>query len=100
MKNLSTLKKIVFEILTENVKARCSDTILIMEVFYRLHIDLSQPYSTLALTGQLRQLENGAITRARRKCLEEHPELKVEKITTLRNNEQQKYKDFSKVSSL
>lgn len=100
MKKLQELKKIVYAELMENEEAIRSDTALIMGVCRRLGINTDESYAELALSGKLRQIENGSITRCRRKILEENPELVDKRITKIRNEQQQKYIDFSKVAGV
>lgn len=93
-KKLAELKEVVYAELVENEQSRRSDTELLLGVFKRLGINTQESFASLANSGKLRQMES--ITRCRRKLQQEHPELRVEPIATLRNERQQVFKDFAK----
>lgn len=97
-KKLLKLKNVVYAELVENEQARKSDTELLLGVFKRLGINTQNSFAELAHSGKLSQMES--ITRCRRKLQEEHPELKVEPIATLRHDRQQVFKDFAKTSKV
>lgn len=93
-KKLAELKNVVYAELVENEQARRSDTELLLGVFKRLGINTQESFASLANSGKLRQMES--ITRCRRKLQQEHPELRVEPIATLRNERRQVFRDFAK----
>jgi len=82
-KELKQLKSIVYAELIENPQACKNDTALIIGVFKRLGINTAESYESLAKRGLLRQVENGSITRCRRKILEENPEMRDKKLQVL-----------------
>lgn len=94
VKELVGLKKVVYAELVENEQARRNDTELLLGVFKRLGINTQESFASLANSGKLRQMES--ITRFRRKLQEEHPELRVEPIATLRNERQKVFKALAK----
>ena len=99
-KQLKQLKSIVYAELIENPQACKNDTALIIGVFKRLGINTAESYESLAKRGLLRQVENGSITRCRRKILEENPEMRDKEVTSLRNEKQQDFIDFSRMSGM
>lgn len=98
MENLMQLKNIVFAELNDNPETRKSDAKLIVGCFKRMGIDVSSSFENLADNGQLKQMES--ITRCRRKLQQEHPELRDVKVAEFRADNEQKFKNFSKVSGI
>lgn len=94
MQQLKQLNKIVKEVLEENPETRRSDIKLIMEVFKRRGVNTSESFATLAVNGQLAQMES--ITRARRKVQSDYPELKDDHTAELRAEREEVFREYAK----
>lgn len=94
MEQLRQLNKVVKEVLEENPETRKSDIKLIMEVFKRRGVNTSESFATLAVNGQLAQMES--ITRARRKVQSDYPELKDDRTVELRAEREEIFREYAK----
>lgn len=94
MQQLKQLNKVVKEVLEENPETRKSDIKLIMEVFKRRGVNTSESFATLAVNGQLAQMES--ITRARRKVQSDYPELKDDHAAELRAEREEVFREYAK----
>ena len=94
MQQLKQLNKVVKEVLEENPETRRSDIKLIMEVFKRRGVNTSESFATLAVNGQLSQMES--ITRARRKVQSDYPELKDDHAAELRAEREEVFREYAK----
>jgi len=94
MQQLKQLNKVVKEVLEENPETRRSDIKLIMEVFKRRGVNTSESFATLAVNGQLAQMES--ITRARRKVQSDYPELKDDHAAELRAEREEVFREYAK----
>lgn len=96
---LSTTKKIVYDLLKENEVLRNSDDLLIIEVYRKINPFISSYGFEYVLKNRkkdgLPSFE--AIRRSRAKIQEEFPELKGdERIQRERERAEYKYRDFAK----
>ena len=82
------IKPLVYRILKEDSYARENDNYLIVKVAQQLEPTLAgSRFIDLMFSG----LSMESITRARRKFLQENPDLKPKKVTQIREEEEQKY---------
>lgn len=94
MQQLKQLNKVVKEVLEDKPETRRSDIKLIMEVFKRRGVNTSESFATLAVNGQLAQMES--ITRARRKVQSDYPELKDDHAAELRAEREEVFREYAK----
>ena len=86
------IKKAVYKILQEDAYARTDDNYLIMRVVQILEPELAGTSFVNVMQGlKYKGISLEGITRARRKFLEEYPELKEEKVTLAREIEEENY---------
>lgn len=73
---LATTKKIVEEVLRENVQARNNNNVLILEVYKKLKIPVFESFNRVLLNSHKFDAPAfGSITRVRRKLVKLYPEL-------------------------
>ena len=96
LKKLKKLEIIVKKILEEKPETRKSDMELIIEVFRRSEIDMTESFISLARRGQLNQI--ASIKRARRKVQAKHPELKDANTAEVRAENEETFRTFAKCS--
>jgi hypothetical protein len=94
LKKLRQLQGVVQSVLEEKPETRRSDIELIIEVFRRSDVDITESFVSLARRGQLKQMES--ITRARRKVQEEHPELKDATTAAMRAENEETFRAFAR----
>lgn len=82
------IKPLVYRILKEDSYARENDNYLIVKVAQELEPTLA---GSRFIDLMFSDLSMESITRARRKFLQENPDLKPKKITEIRENEEQEY---------
>ena len=82
------IKPLVYRILKEDSYARENDNYLIVKVAQELEPTLA---GSRFIDLMFSDLSVESITRARRKFLQENPDLKPKKITEIRENEEQEY---------
>lgn len=86
------IKKVVYKILQQDAYARIDDNYLIMRVVQILEPELAGTSFINVMQGlKFKGISLEGITRARRKFLEEYPELKEEKVTLAREREEENY---------
>jgi hypothetical protein len=95
---LESLETIVLSALEENEKARADDFILYGSVLKRLNINLNESIANVLanhITLKLPSFES--VSRCRRKILETRVDLQSDKTKLTREDEQKKYKEYSRV---
>lgn len=86
------IKKTVYRILENEPETRGDDYFLILRVVQKLEPNLAGESFVNVMQGlKYRGISFEGITRARRKFFEERPELKEEKITKIREREEEEY---------
>lgn len=83
------IKPTVYKILKEEEYARSNDNYLIMKVAQELDPMLA---GSRFIDIRFSKLSMETITRARRKFFKEYPELKPEKMTRIREQEEEEYR--------
>lgn len=82
------VKPIVYRILKESEYARSNDNYLIVKVSQELEPELA---GSKFIDMMFSKVSHEGITRARRQFFKEYPELKPDKITKIREKEEQDY---------
>lgn len=87
-----TVKDTVYKILEEDTRARADDNYLIYKTVKMLFPRAAETFFKTALLNLSKAgISFESITRARRKFLEEHPDLKPKQITRIRQEEEKNY---------
>ena len=98
MEELKRISQIILTILKEDELARKDD----MHLFLRVHETLMPNicnYNTKVVLDLIRKKKLPSwesMSRARRKIQEKHPELRDEKISRFRYEEEEKYREFAR----
>ena len=86
------IKKTVYKILNEDKYAREDDWYLIQQVLIEmLPCNPGTAFGQVLQGMKVKGISFGAITRQRRRFLEENPQLKVEKVEKARREEEENY---------
>lgn len=89
----SKVRNTVYKILEEDTRAREDDNYLIYRTVKRLFPGIAETFFKTALLNLSKAgISFESITRARRKFLEKHPELKPKQFTRIREEEKRAYK--------
>lgn len=92
MRRRNQIKNAVAFILWEDELARKDDCYLIMRVIQEIEPDLAgQTFANVMMNAKYKGISFESITRARRKFLEKHPELKDDKTEKARREEEENY---------
>lgn len=86
------IKKVVKQVLEEDTYAREDDCYLIMQVLQQmLSCNQGTAFGQVLQGMKYQGISFEAITRARRKIMEENPQLKVQKVENIRKIEEENY---------
>lgn len=86
------IKKTVYKILEQDKLAREDDNYLILRVVQELEPSIAgTAFSNVMQQLKFRGISFEGITRARRKFMEENPQLKVESVEKARQKEEEEY---------
>ena len=92
MSKLVKVEEVVEKILRQDEYARNNDVYLILKYISRVYpYEVGKRFEEVMTNVSKKGLSFESITRARRKFLEENPELKVEKAEKARRLEEEKY---------
>ena len=94
---LKNLEKIVEELLRNDELTRRDDNFLILQVVRRLYpFEVGKTFANVMFNAKNKGISFESITRARRKLQNKYPELRDEKITAIRDEEQNEYIEYAK----
>lgn len=100
MRKLSTIAKIVFEILTDLPETRNNDYVLWLEAIKRMEPAFNTDMSVenfLRFVNEFDIPPFGSVSRARRKVQEQHPELRgTEKVQAMRSDLEFDFEEFAR----
>lgn len=95
---IKNVEKIVFQVLQDIPETRSDDFLLIYWSFYKFGNEDVRflPFGTIMHYHKDLGLPSmHSITRARRKVFKEHPELKPKKVTDLRAEQEQQFREYA-----
>ena len=94
---MKKLEQTVQEVLETNQRARNDNFVLVLDVYKRLEVPTTLDFRELMLQHKKYKLPSfEGITRARRKVVENHPELQAcEEVQELREEQEQMYFDYA-----
>ena len=93
MEHLLKKTKLVKQILQEVPVTRRDDGYLLLEYYRRKHIDTSESFKHLVLTGQVKDIMS--VIRTRQKVQEQFPDLRDERTYRARRDKEPEYVEFA-----